>query len=296
MSIQLEIQDGSPWYLSPDIWTVPGSDPTGAPGTPIVGEPCYMWARVHNNGSTQANNAQVRFYWANPSVGFDRNTANLIGTANVSLAPGEVREVLCLTPWVPVYVNGGHECVLAEAFHPTGDPLPASPVFNVPTDRHVAQRNLSVVYAFKLNGGMFSASFSVCNSSRKDQTFRIFAKPGRLEELKPLVKQLGRDVPLQAAGELKNVGFAMDPCPDERAMKEAVPVIERFTVKGKVCSGLTLVGQLEGDAALIHVIQEADGKEVGGLSVLVLNGDRFKPQEHTPEQHEQKTPKNRRAN
>ena len=292
MSIELEIQDGSPWFLSPNIWTVPGSDPTGAPSTPIVGETCYMWARVRNNGSSQASNAQVRFYWANPSVGFDRNTANFIGSANVSLAPGEVRDVLCLTPWVPVFVNSGHECVLAEAFHPTGDPLPASPAFNVPTDRHVAQRNLGVVFAAKIKGMMFSASFSVCNSSRKDQTFRVFAKPGRLEELKPLVEHLGDKIPLQAMGELKNVGFITEPCADEHAIKDAVPIVERLTVKGKVCTGLTVVGQLEGDAALLHVIQEAGGKEVGGLSVLVLNGDVYKPEERT---HEQKETENNRG-
>lgn len=292
MSVQLEIQDGSPWYLSPDIWTVPGSDPTGTPGVPIVGDTCYMWARVRNNGSTQANNAQVRFYWANPSVGFDRNTANYIGSSNVSLAPGEAREVLCLTPWVPVFVNGGHECVLAEAFHPTADPLPASPAFNVPTDRHVAQRNLDVVFAAKINNLMFSAAFSVCNSSRKDRAFRITAKPGRLEELKPLVEHLRREkLPLDAAGKIKNLGFVTQPCPDEHDRKDAKPVIEGFQVKGTACSGLSLVGQLEGDAALVHVIQEVDGKEVGGLSVLVLNSDVYPPEQ--PHHDKQKEAKGR---
>lgn len=279
MSVQLEIQDGSPWYLSPSIWTVPGSDPTGAPGQPIVGETCYMWARVQNNGSTSVNNAQVRFYWANPSVGFDRNTANFIGSSNVSLTAGETRDVLCLTPWVPVYVNDGHECVLAEAFHATADPLPASPAFNVPTDRHVAQRNLSVVMAAKM---MFSMSFSVCNSLRKEQTFRVFARPGRIEELKPLVEHYQRNkLPLDAIGKVKNLGFVTAPCPDEQQRKEATPEIKGLRVKPKVCSGLTLVGQLEGDAALVHVIQEVDGKEVGGLSVLVLNKDKYPEREQT---------------
>jgi hypothetical protein len=32
------------------------------------------------------------------------------------------------------------------------------------------------------------------------------------------------------------------------------------------------MGELEGDAALVHVIQEVDGKEVGGLSALVVKG------------------------
>lgn len=102
MAVELEIQDGTPhWYLSPNIWTVPGDDREGPPDMPIVGAMCFMWAKVRNNGSTPVNNAQVRFYWANPSVGFDRNTANFIGSSNVSLAPSETRDVLCLTPWNP---------------------------------------------------------------------------------------------------------------------------------------------------------------------------------------------------
>lgn len=273
MSVQLEIQDGSPWYLSPNIWTVPGSDPEGAPGTPIVGQPCYMWARVRNSGSTAVSNAQVKFYWANPSVGFDRNTANYIGASNVTLNSGETRDVLCLTPWLPVFVNDGHECVLAEAFHTTADPLPASPDFNVPNDRHVAQRNLDVALAFKAKNMMFSASFSVCNSSRQARTFRVYAKPGRVEELRPLAKHYGRgELPLQAKGKAENIGFVNRPCPNEQEMAKAKPEVERFEVAGNACSGLSLVGQLQGEAALVHVIQEVDGKEVGGLSVLVLNG------------------------
>lgn len=274
MSVELEIQDGSPWYLSPNIWTVPGSDPEGPSGMPIVGEPCYMWARVRNNGSTAVSNAQVRFYWANPSVGFDRNTANIIGSSNVSLAAGEQRDVLCLTPWMPTFVNDGHECVLAEAFHTTADPLPASPVFNVPTDRHVAQRNLQVVMAAK--SMMFMTSFSVCNSLRTDRAFKIYARPGRLEELKPLLQHMGRPgISLDAKGKVEDIGFVDRPCPDEQDLpKLAKPVVEGFTVKGASCSGLTLVGRLQGEAALVHVIQEVDGKEVGGLSVLVVQNQK----------------------
>src|SRR6478609_3668838 len=137
MSVVLEIEDGNPyWYLSPDIWTVPGNDPEGAPGQPIVGTNCFLWARVHNTGSTAVQDATVRFYWANPSVGFDRSSASAIGFSFVSLEAGETQDVLCLTPWIPAYVNGGHECVLAEVFHDS-DPLPAGLAFNVPTDRHV---------------------------------------------------------------------------------------------------------------------------------------------------------------
>ena len=123
MAVELEIRDGTPWWASPDIWTVP-DEPEGLPGSPVAGQPCYLWARVRNRGDSAVQNATVRYYWANPNVGFDRTTATLVGTSFVSLAAGEMQDVLCLTPWIPVFVNGGHECVLAEAFHPALDPLP----------------------------------------------------------------------------------------------------------------------------------------------------------------------------
>lgn len=269
MSVELEIHDGSPWWLSPDIWTVPGNDPEGTPGLPIVGQPCYVWARVTNNGTDAVQNATVRFYWANPSVGFDRNTANHIGTANVSLDAGETQEVLCLIPWMPTFVNNGHECVLAEAFHSTYDPLPASPDFNVPTDRHVAQRNLSVLM-MDMQMKKFSMSFEIHNTERLARTFSIKVKQGELAELQPLLKSLGHELP-KGRGKVENVGFVATPdvCDTD---EKPQPKVDRIEVGPGARQGLSIVGELDGEAALVHVVQEADGKEVGGLSILVVRG------------------------
>lgn len=62
MAVELEIRDGDPWWLSPDVWVVPGIDPLGAPGMPIAGMPAYIWARVRNLGDTDVANAEVRYY------------------------------------------------------------------------------------------------------------------------------------------------------------------------------------------------------------------------------------------
>jgi hypothetical protein len=149
MAIQLWIDDGNPWYLSPDIWVVPGDDPNGAIGVPVVNEPAYVWARVHNRGTTAVTNATVRYYWANPSTMITPSNATPIGTSFVSLLPGETKDVLCLTPWTPVWINDGHECLIAEAFH-ASDPLPprgSNDPFDPPNDRHVAQLNIGVAVA-----------------------------------------------------------------------------------------------------------------------------------------------------
>ena len=54
--------------------------------------------------------------------------------------------VKCPTSWVPTYLNGGHECLMVRAFEPLTDPLTANS-WNAADDRHLGQRNISVVNA-----------------------------------------------------------------------------------------------------------------------------------------------------
>jgi hypothetical protein len=274
MAAELEIRDGDPWWLSPDVWTVPG-DPEGTPGLPIAGQPTYMWARVRNKGSSPVNDATVRFYWANPAAGFDRTTAHVIGTAFVSLAPGEGADVLCLTPWTPEYVNDGHECVLAEAFHPSFDPLPATPDFQVPTDRHVAQRNLSVIMALTSYSFRFAMVFY--NAQRVPRSFRIEGEQGRLEELRPLEKHLGRALQLPSEGKITRLGFTDDRCAGIEALDRGAkggkgePATQlQLDLPAYGSLAKTLVGEVKGGAALVHVRQIAAESLSGGLSILVL--------------------------
>ena len=269
MSVLLEIPDGNPWWVSPNLWTVPGNDPNGPAGLPIAGQPAYLYAKVTNNGTDSVTDATVRFYWANPSVGFDRNSANLIGTSNVSLNAGETQDVLCLVPWIPVFVNGGHECILGEAFHPTFDPLPMTPVFNVPTDRHVAQRNLSVVMTAKK---MFSFAFEVFNKERVARTFTIEAIPGKFGQIEALIPYLGRDFKLpKKEGRVKDLGFTHKPCPSSEDREKSEQGVIKLEVGPNTRVGRTLTGTLDEGAALIHVVQKCDERDVGGLSILILS-------------------------
>ena len=150
---QVEIRDGQPyWYLSPDIWAVPGNDPNAAPGTPIAGQPAFVWAHVANRGSTQADGVRINFWWADPMGQVLRSTANPIGTAFADLAPagqpGSEQDVLCLAPWPVTLVNGGHECLVAEAIYPGSSvPTPAPDAFNPPAYVEIAQKNLTVLAA-----------------------------------------------------------------------------------------------------------------------------------------------------
>lgn len=269
MTILLEIEDGIPaWYLSHDIWTVPGDDPEGMPDIPIVDHPCYLWARVHNKGQTSISNAIVRFYWANPAVGFNRDTANFIGTAFVSLAASETAEVLCLTPWTPIFVNNGHECVLAEIFHPSADPLPSTSDFNVTTDRHVAQRNLSIIVT---SNAMFHISFEIHNPNHKAQCFEVTTHVGQFEELKALQTVMPHVNFPKKTGECEFLGFIDKPCPNEADFRRAEPVLRAIEIPAGARRGMTLIGKLRGDGVLIHVVQKAGDQIIGGLSTLVLS-------------------------
>lgn len=266
MAVELEIRDGVPWWMSADVWIVPGHDPQGAPGMPVAGQPNYLWAHVSNNGTSSVTNATVRFYWADPSTGFDRTTANRIGVAFVNLAPGEGADVLCLTPWVPVFVNQGHECVLAEAYHETLDPLPLTPTFNVPTDRHVAQRNLQVVVAVQ---GFFHLPVTIYNTSRQARTFQLKAFQGRVKDLHVLQPRLGFKLP-ETDGKLEKVGFVNSICP--RAEELAGMAAEGITleVPGHSAVAKTLVGKQSGQATVVHLAHYVDREQVGGLTLLVV--------------------------
>lgn len=265
MSIQLEIEDGDPWYLSPNIWT---ADTNGNASMPIAGAPIHLWARVRNKGKTGAQNATVRFYWSNPAVGINRTTATLVGSSFVTLNSGETKEVLCLTPWVPTFVNDGHECILAEAFH-ASDPLPPGTEFNVPTDRHVAQRNISVLQTL---ASMFHQAFEIHNPSRKMRSFTIRAKQGTVEQLTPLRAHFGKAFPKVREGKIAKLGFVRTPCPSPREIDQATPELDGILIPPHGRAGATLVGTLQGSGALVHVLQFVDGKEVGGLSVLIVEG------------------------
>lgn len=269
MAVQLEIRDGDPWWLSPDIWVVPGFDPLGPPALPAAGMNAFVWARVHNLGDTQATNAEVRFYWADPSTAFDRNTAHYIGSSFVTLAPGSEADVLCLSPWVPEYVNNGHECLLAEAFQIVSDPLPTSPAFNVPTDRHVAQRNLTVGAAAAT--GFFTFPLTQFNTSRLPATFQLVAEPAPLALLKPLLPKLGLDLDLTAdAGTIETLGFSDSRCPHEEELKTHTQNKIEIDLPGQAKGVKTLIGRLEGGPALIHIKQFHRKRVIGGQSVLVL--------------------------
>lgn len=125
------------FYESPDIWVVApdGSD------VPAVGAVNKVNVQVWNLGLAPSYGTVVELFWCNPSVGVNLAAATPIGSKTTTLQAGQHKTLTF--PWTPVFVNDGHECLIAQVYDPVSDNLVAP--FNPVADRHVAQKNLNLV-------------------------------------------------------------------------------------------------------------------------------------------------------
>lgn len=274
MSVQIVIRDGNPWYFSPDIWVVPGSDPSGAPGQPIAGQGAYLWARVGNTGSTDANGVRVDFYWANPALQVTRSNATFVGSAYADVAAGGSQEALCLVPWTPVIVNGGHECLVAVANHP-GDPLP-SPLpdaFDPPSYRQVAQKNLTVLVA---SMHAMTLPLTISGLQRSEKHVRISAEAGgELDDL--TLETLGLRGLRPARKSSVEVGLGREP----RCLGEKDPVgkdrVDIRLARGET-AGIHVALRVKGieshEYAVVNIVERSQDRVLGGLGLVVVSADR----------------------
>ena len=273
MSAQLIIQDGNPyWYLSPDIWVVPGSDPSGSPGSPIAGQGAYIWAHVANTGSTNANGVRVDLYWANPALQVTRTNATLVGSAFADIPSGGSQDVLCLVPWMPMIVNDGHECLVAVANH-SDDPLPnpLPDAFDPPTYPQVAQKNLTVLVT-KMHAAMLT--LTVSGRQRADKSVILTTEQGGeldartlaslgLRGLRPAKKpsvEVGLDTERHCADDKTPIGRAKLKLHVPRGTSTAVHVMVRATK-------LT-----EKEYQFVQIVESSNDKVLGGLGLVLVSG------------------------
>lgn len=266
MPVILRIRDGDPqWWNSPDIWVVPGSDPNGPPGQPVAGQGAFLWARVHNEGDRAVSSARVAFYWSNPALGVLRSNSTLVGSAFVDLAAGETKEVLCVIPWVPVVVNDGHECLVAQVVH-AADPLP-TPLpdpFDPPSYRQVAQKNLSVL---KVAPGMIVLPIQLAAPPRAGMAVAVATGLGGELDERTLV-QLGLEGYRPVEPEGLRVGLSL-----ERNCEGAFEETLRLKLAPGEAQAVFLrleSRELELTAyTLLHVFLEAPEQLEGGLTYVV---------------------------
>ena len=290
MPAHLIIEDGQPWWWdSADIWVVPGNDPNGAPGAPVAGASNYLWGRVHNTGNSSANGVRVDFYWADPSGQIAVGAATQVGSAFADLPPGAMQEVLCLVPWIPVIVNGGHECLLAVAhgagdINPLPDPLPNGFPFQPTLHEQIAQRNVTVVLAAR-RAQLLAITVAALPRAAKKVALHI-EQGGELPENVLATLGLARWQPAKEAR--VEAGLARSPhChgdgPGEQTLVLEVPRGQALAVYLSLRAEALPARQY----ALLRVLETQDGKVMGGITYIVVDLDQEKDQqqEQGEEQH-----------
>jgi hypothetical protein len=201
----------TPFWESPDIWTAPG-DPATSPavpashgGTLTVGTPNTVYAHVWNLGFAPLAGISVEYYWFNPSLAIDGAHANLIGIARCELAgrgmAGSHLLVKCPKPWVPVMENGGHECLVVRVSG-IGDPI-GNNAWAPWLNRHVAQRNVSVVAAQANIEKLLSSLEATLLIKGRLQLVQLGAKEGAIAaRMVAPGKQIANTVKTQVLAEL----------------------------------------------------------------------------------------------
>ena len=283
MPVILLIRDGTPnWWESPDIWVVPGTDPSGPAGTPIVGQMAYLWANITNQGDVDAAQVQVDFWVADPSMQIRKSTSNHVGTAYADISAGMSQDVLCLVPWNVTLVNGGHECGVVEASSPADplSPAPADPdVLDAPTYRQIAQRNLSV--ATMMGQARREIILSINAGARADKEVDVNVEVGG-ELSKNMLESLG--LRANRSTGTKHIGAVLSEhslcgssAPGQRqSMKVHVP---RGT-SAPLYLNIVASGQMAREEyALVRVVEIDHDRVIGGLSVIVVDGQQKKGSE-----------------
>ena len=171
------------FWESPDIWV---EGPTGDPDQAQAGASNRVHVHVWNLGRSACHAAFVDLYWCNPSVGVSAAEAHPIGSQTVALMGGEHKIVTFA--WTPTLENGGHECLVAQVYDPISDPLVAP--FGCRLDRHVAQRNVSVVSATPGKSVLLSFFAPNLSAVAAGSTLEVERVGGRALQL--MARNLGR--------------------------------------------------------------------------------------------------------
>jgi hypothetical protein len=160
----------------------------------VPGETVNLTVDVVNYG-TVTTPTLVRFFWADPTVGFTTATImpGLIGQVTLPLARGTLTTTEP-APWTIPDGTPAHICLLAEVTAPT-DPAPSS--YAAVSDRHFAQQNIYLTLAAP--GDAVTMGFTAGNGGPDPAHFRVSAN-SVTENLTGLAPILGVEPLLTKAG------------------------------------------------------------------------------------------------
>jgi hypothetical protein len=260
----------SPVWSNPNLW--PG-DKNGNPVQPVTGRPCYLWAAVANTGNADAN-VTVQFYWGNPSLAMVYGNMTMVGYGSGFVSAGGAQNIVCIQPWTPVYVNGGHECLVAICGS-LFDPPPPSQSNNIvdANDAQTAQHNVTTVQASSTATQVsYRIQLPAAAQSRGAGTVqarRVPVQQFSTQLLRKGVAELPGESPEGGSFYLATSPGARGALVDPANLGTSVPVIASHDLD------LLLVVDLPerrqpGTGALYTVEYDVDGENVGGVAVLVV--------------------------
>jgi hypothetical protein len=277
------------FWESPDIFLLPGVAPQLAPAIPATlggvaqaNADNTIYAHVWNFGLAPSYEVLVEFYWFNPTLGFNSNSANLIGRtfthfgARSSTTSHKV--VKCPSSWRANYVNGGHECLVVRISDVAADPL-STPEWDASQNRHVAQRNIHVMTAAEAQskptigiavGPLFGAP-AIVQVARADPgtmpwLHLITMNRGATFNPGPGTGTVGLTPPTATGGPVPNLGGVPDPA-------GAGLVAGQQTVQGddqQIGFHANDPAPGRGQANVYRVSAVQNGQAVGGYTVVVV--------------------------
>ncbi len=270
--------DGSePFTASPNFWQSPDIlivQPGGAVGGLAVPlELNHVRVVVTNGGGIPAVDAYVDAFVANPSTGFTPATATPIGGDWVTVQAYSTASVDL--PWTPLATDSGHRCVIARVslvvpFDSYTDPT----VFDVVGDRHVAQRNITVLDVPAGERTSFRFELAAWSEDHSRATVRAFERT-REVELGALVKAAGCVGGLPATEPLAGLAVrTLTARETQRRPSLSAPTRVTLGVAERperTLGGAELGARLEKDAEPrvgVVTFAVADGEEPGRLHVV----------------------------
>jgi hypothetical protein len=292
---------GLQFWISPDIRI---RKPDNSIGTEAVaGQLNHIEVTVTNAGGIPAIDAYVDVFLNPPAAAMTPATAILLGGQYINVAPYSTTMVSF--PWTPPTGQPTHRCLIARVSLIAPPDTYSNPaVFEVVADRHVAQRNISVI-TLPAGDSEMRFDFQFANSRAANTRFRL-----RLEAPTPQVQNiilreafgeraegitvralrtprllLDRPLMPQAASPMATPKVEPEGClalimrllglggGQEPPKPDDTPVVE--LPAGGVGSGKIALARdpdaQPGDAHVVNVVQidEQTGQPVGGLTLIV---------------------------
>ncbi|MEC0128481.1 hypothetical protein [Paenibacillus pabuli] len=126
--------------VSPDIIIIKPDGTRGDEG--VAGERNHIEVIVTNGGGIPANDAFVEVFYGGPTTGFVATLAQMIGSQYVTVQGYSTSSIRI--PWVPT--ETGHLCLTARVSLVSPPDMYRYPdQFDIPRDRHLAQRNIHII-------------------------------------------------------------------------------------------------------------------------------------------------------